>query len=99
MGEITDKSAEYEKLLNVVAHPDFEGAIKEIDVSREGDAWTAVRLEEFNRLAVKQCSTCRYRVEMECRRHSPVTEASRGGHRLWPYTDDCDWCGDWEYKG
>jgi hypothetical protein len=63
----------------------------------------------FPPLSQQYCGACRYRVEGQCRRHSPppllvreaeVTESLSGSAPLrflavWPDVDVADWCGDW----
>ena len=33
-----------------------------------------------------------------CRRHAPVPITSRNGAGEWPFTEDSDWCGEYQPK-
>lgn len=62
----------------------------------------------FPPLDQQNCASCRYRVEGQCRRHSPASQVvsdvqpeSRGPKlflAVWPIVDTVDWCGDWAPK-
>jgi len=58
----------------------------------------------FDTTKIRECKSCRWLNSADtgaadgntCRRHSPITEAGRQAHRMWPYVYESDWCGDWE---